>query len=150
MATKSTTSSKTPATRKTAASKTAATKPAASKPAAEAPPVAGSTTSLRDAHRAEFNPAVRDLKKSVGQELAHTFAHLAWTTTATDPVTVSGVMAGNARRNDAVAWLTAKGVIKEPITAQVAALVTALREAGADATITDRLAGHYGGGDDLI
>ena len=150
-----TTSSKTPATRKTAASKTAASKTAASKTAAsktaaEVKPVPGSTTSLRDANRAEFNPAVRDLKKSVGAELAHTFAHLAWTTTATDPLTVSGTMSGNTRRNDAVAWLTAKGVIKEPITAQVAALVTALREAGADAAITDRLAGHYGVGDDLI
>lgn len=137
MATKTT---KTPANRKTAASKTST----------EVKPVPGATTSLRDAHRADFNPSVRVLKKSVGQELAHTFAHLAWTTAETDPVSVSGVMSGNVRRNDAVAWLTANNVIKEPITTQVAALVTALREAGADATVVGRLAAHYGVGDDLI
>lgn len=124
-----------------AAAKKAA--PAATKKAAPAGP-------LRDLDKDAFKADVKALKASAGVALAHTFAHLSWTSTDTDPLTVMSKMSGNTRRNDAVAWLDSKGVIREPIPVQVATLVKALREAGAESAIVSRIAAHYGVGDDLI
>lgn len=104
----------------------------------------GDTQSFRDTDKAAFSQMVRSLKKEVGPDLAHTFAHLSWVTNETDPASVSGTLTGNTRRNDAVSWLNAQGVITEPIPNQVSALVTALREAGADSAVVDKIADHYG------
>ena len=71
-----------------AAAKKAA--PAATKKAAPVGP-------LRDIDRDVFKADVKALKASAGVELAHTFAHLSWTSTDTDPLTVMSKMSGNTR-----------------------------------------------------
>ena len=132
----------------TAAKKAAPT--AAKKAAPTAAKKAAPAGPLRDLDKDAFKADVKALKASAGVALAHTFAHLSWTSTDTDPLTVMSKMSGNTRRNDAVAWLDSQGVIREPIPVQVATLVNALREAGAESAIVNRIAGHYGVGDDLI